>query len=330
MKKSTMEIFFDKLFLFPYKYIGFLDSEQWEPFSDFAIYCVLSRDKLEVTDCCFKHGVLSIKFLNVLSNKSEKIADIDIFGINMPDEYVSVNIINAGAAIKIDINQYGKKHLIENGVNLFDKSCDTYTIKITIYQLLYMLEEKEGTIENLSLLYIGQSKHTEKRLANHKKIQEIIRDKDLNSPGKEIMVLLCHPVAKYYSRTNFDSLNLNVVMGNTLQNDQQINNIGRKEILDVAEAMLIQFFNPPYNDVFKKTVPNKKQRTYSVMESNNINEIKLVFQLYLDNNITLNISTDSSKTKKQKILILSCTTENLSQEKSGCIKTEKISSGIFV
>lgn len=331
MKDSTMEIYADNIYLFQYNYFEFLGENEWHPFSDYCVYFIMQRDKLKIEDFKFRNGLFSIKYSNCNSNEIFEIENIVLFDFYIPDEYVEIKILYAGSCLEIGINEKGRIFLAEN--NLDSSNCFylNNTYKVTIYQFLSMLGKQEKKQEDLELLYIGQSIQPQNRISNHKTLQRIIRDKELNSPGKEIMLLLCHPVTKYYNYFENNSLQLKVVLGNSSWKDTEKEhiNIGDSELLDVFEAILIQKFCPPYNVVYKNTVPNNKQKTFLKLEQDNINDIKVFLPLSLDNDVIMNIFTNEFTTKSRKGLMLSCRTQKLTEKKRVNIQVEEIHHKLF-
>lgn len=331
MKDSTMEIYADNIFLFPYNYFEFLGENEWHSFSDYCIYFITQRDKLKIEDFKFRNGLFSIKYLNCNINKIFEIKNIKLFEFNIPDEFVEIRTLYSGSCLEIWINEKGRNFLTENNFNSSNCFYLNNTYKVTIYQFLSMLENQEKKQEDLELLYIGQSIQPRKRLSNHKTLQKITRDKELNSPGKEIMLLLFHPATKYYNYFENNSLQLKVVLGNSswMDTEKEHINIGCKELLDVSEAILIQKFCPPYNVIYKDTIPNNKQKTFLKLEKDKINDIKIFLRLSLENEVIMNISTNEFTTNSRKGLMLSCTIEKLTEKKRVNIQVEEINRKLF-
>ena len=117
MKDSTMEIYADNTFLFPYNYFEFMRENEWLPFSDYCIYFIMQRDKLKIEDFRFENGLFSIKYLNCNINKIYEIKDIKLFEFEIPDEFVEIKILYSGSCLEIGINEKGRKYLIKNNLD---------------------------------------------------------------------------------------------------------------------------------------------------------------------------------------------------------------------
>lgn len=325
MEKTLMEIWFDKFLLFPYKYLDYLVEEQWAPFAKSAIYFVLKGDKKRIVGYKFEAGGITITYENTKNKLCRSIGPIYVYDFTVPPGCVHVDV-SSGSYLEAKITTDGIKYLEKNNPEVFRYNNLTNSIKIPLYDLIMMSERNCSTVESYSLQYIGQSTQIRERLSHHEKIQKIVRDLDLWDSNAELMILLYHPMSKFY--LGMEILDCQTVVwagGSEWQNYYSLaKEIGDKELLDATEAMLIQYFNPRYNDNFKNTVPSSTQKTFKKLELNYIHELNIGLPLQLNNSTTICLATNSASTNKRKMLILSCALSALTKNKHSEICVEEI------
>ncbi|MFN7695726.1 MAG: hypothetical protein ACK5O3_16945 [Burkholderiales bacterium] len=115
----------------------------------------------------------------------------------------------------------------------------------------------------LKVLYVGQafgngSRTARDRLKNHGTLQKILADASYTSPDSEIFVLTVE-YEPYRLIASFDGISKKAVNDNRdsarfvsiLENPLRV-----REQISIAEAALIRYFQPHYNQIYKKKFPS--------------------------------------------------------------------------
>lgn len=124
---------------------------------------------------------------------------------------------------------------------------------------------------DLEIVYIGRSfgnsgeRKAYQRLASHSTLQEILSDISLNEPDKDVILSLWE-FDDLRLLTSIDGISNNYQT--TIEEDTKHfteilsheNNI--KQIINITEAALINYFKPTYNDKFKNNFPTSEHHTY--------------------------------------------------------------------
>lgn len=330
MDKTVMEIWFDSFLLFPYKFLDYLTEEQWAPFKESAIYFVLKVDRKRIVDWGFEDGGIRIIYQNAKNKLYKSIGPFWFYDFIIPAGYVRVNV-SSGSYLEVEITPEGLKYLEKNNPEALEHYNLSLSVKIALYDLIAANEQNCNTTESYSVQYIGQSMQIQDRLTRHEKIQKIIRDLDLMDSDSETMILLYHPKSKFHVGFDIPYYKSIIWTGNSeWKNYSHIaTEIGDKELLDATEAMLIQYFNPQYNDNFKNTMPSNTQKTFKKLEQNYINELNIGLQLQLSGNTTMHLTTESISTNKRKMIILSCDLSALAKNKYSEIHVEEVNNWLF-
>jgi len=141
---------------------------------------------------------------------------------------------------------------------------------------------------DFDLLYIGQSQNVGaiSRLENHSKFQNILADCLANYPDKMIYVLLLN-IQKPQVMIGIDGTSKDVFVSEEqdiehltklIQNIQQTTSF--KEIVNIAEALLIYHFKPKYNERLKSEFPNKNSIGYQNYITCDYHQVKFEFMQY--------------------------------------------------
>lgn len=330
MEKTLMEIWFDSFLLFPYKYLDYLVEEQWNPFEKSAIYFILKADKKRIVDYRFEDGGITVIYENLKNKRRKSIGPFWFYDFIIPEEYVRIDV-SSGSYLEVEITPSGIKYLekrIPDALEHYNLSCSA---KIALHELIAASGEDESTVADYLVQYIGQSTQIQERLSRHEKIQKIARDLDLKDSNSEILILLYHPMSKFHCGFEISDYQTTVWTGDSewKRYSKLAGEIGDKELLDATEAMLIQYFNPHYNDNFKNTMPNSTQKTFKKLEQNDIHELSIGLILQLNGNNTMNLMSDTGSTHKRKMIILSCALSALTEKKHEEIRVEEVNDWMF-
>ena len=133
----------------------------------------------------------------------------------------------------------------------------------------YIYESKKYTVD-MEVLYIGQAfgingeRTAIHRLKLHEKLQKILIDCHSKYPDKRIFIMLLEmsPILN----TVFDGISQNFICSEK-QSDEHLANVMNSElkenqIINVAEAAMINYFKPKYNTNFIDNFPNINHKGY--------------------------------------------------------------------
>lgn len=330
MDKTIMEIWFDSFLLFPYKYLDYLAEERWAPFEKSAIYFILKADKKRIVDYRFEDGGITITYENSKNKLCQSIGPFWFYDFIIPAAYVRVDV-SSGSYLEVEITPDGIKYLEKYNPGALENYNLNCSVKIALHELITASGENDSTVEDYLVQYIGKSTQIRERLSHHEKIQKIARDLDLRDSDSEILILLYHPMSKFHCGFEIPDYQASIWMGNSewKHYSELTGEIGDKELLGATEAMLIQYFNPHYNDNFKNTVPNSTQKTFKKLEQNHIHELSIGLILQLSGNSTMNLLTDTASTHMRKMIILSCALSALTEKRHEEIRVEEVNDWMF-
>ncbi len=307
-----LDIYFDKKYIFPYKYLDYITNDNdVAVYNNFTIYLIMSTAKLKITKAIFNSGKLYITYRNEKTGKINTITN-KIFPIQIPNNYISINIHKSKYTVTIKLTEDSYDFLIDNNFEpTIAKALISEGLKVDIYALI--MQNYNISLDEFSLLYIGQSSNVIKRLTSHKTIQKIVRDCTLEYEESEILIMLMHPKAKRIDSFEVSKLSLQGLISQSSANNGNdlIENIDSAEILDAVEIMLIQAFRPKYNIMHKKANPSKKQKKYAKFYDANIKNICVSFDLEFECD-TINLKTETLNTQNYSGLMLKCPLTELS------------------
>lgn len=143
--------------------------------------------------------------------------------------------------------------------------------QVRIHDVLRFSKHDLGEYANLKIEYIGQSYGTDgssdamTRLIGktgkqgHGSLQKVLSDLNEKRPDQEVHILLY----SYESYKNYIHAGGKVAPLHDFDHDESrfdrllTAKYGRENRIDLAEASLIRYFEPKYNDIYKKTFPQK-------------------------------------------------------------------------
>lgn len=155
---------------------------------------------------------------------------------------------------------------------------DQHLLQFRIHEVIRFSENSLASHAYLKIEYVGQSFGEEgssdamTRLIGktgkqgHGSLQKVLADLNKNHPDQEVHILLY----SYESYKNY------IHAGGTLEPTHDIDHdetrfntlmhaeYTRENRIDLAEASLIRYFSPKYNDIYKKTFPKK---THDMLQS---------------------------------------------------------------
>lgn len=277
-----MEIYFDKMIIFPYMFTDEIQKIYGGYYDDCNIYMLMLQDKLEIVEVINERYTLQIKYKNIATKNVKNIIIYkrDLLGIDIPNQYIETSIDKFGEILKIKINME-----VFNTIRiLWGLPSDMSNIFMyNIYDILTLAEREIETSEEYEVIYIGQSdpkkeyKTVFDRLRSHEKVAKVFREYNLEYRDKELMVFILHTKSKLLNKDGV------CYSGNTKWKDYD--EVGEKindsAIIDIAEAMLIYHFKPHYNIKLKDSMPSKNKKVYRQLVEAGLNSIILGLNLYL-------------------------------------------------
>lgn len=128
----------------------------------------------------------------------------------------------------------------------------------------------EQSLSDLEVLYVGQAyadgrRSALDRLKSHSTLQKILADTQYNMPDDEIFVLTFE-YAPYQVLAMFDGLAKNPIKGEVDEKrfiSVLDNPLTQHQQICLAEAGLIRYFQPKYNEIYKESFPASNQKILS-------------------------------------------------------------------
>ena len=316
---AAIEIFMEHKLIFPYDYLNEIKNELSED-NKYNIYYVLKGHRyiIKSFDILNLHDFIIIIW-DLVKNSSIIIPlNIGTF-LQLPDmNCVELKIVDNGSMMQVDftskgmsfLNAYEPQYVQDNQeiINKYGHMRLQFHAKI-LFDLFMKFQNKE-TEDEYELLYIGQTQKSNiyDRLYGHNTIPEIMRYQNREDGGEkyELYIMVTGVHIKFFEEYNIKQYLTNIITSDTLQDDFLINSglISKAEVVDIAEAMLILYFKPKYNDKLKNTRSPEILRTYSVFNDCLINPIDYSLDLYFeDNRKKIILKTDTVSTAyKQNLL----------------------------
>ncbi|MDU1453163.1 hypothetical protein [Paraclostridium sordellii] len=277
----------------------------------YHIYGILSVPKVKVNSDsinCDENG-LSMEFIEI-ENGKEKISKIENFSefpgldyrkakiqtkfpygvldIKFPRAYLK-NLIESKIEPKFELNKFQ----VEEIINILNSPRDVQ----------YIHNSQKSSIR-MEVLYIGQAfgnngdRTAIQRLKSHEKLQRILVDCNSKYPDKRIYILLLEmsPVLN----TVFDGISKEFMCTEEETHSHIENVIKNKleenQIINIAEAAMINYFKPKYNTNFIENFPNEKHKGYRQYYDLDYNSISIELDMSFDNhNIILYTETNYIK-----------------------------------
>lgn len=293
----AVEIFFEQQLLFHYSQIEEM-KHIYPNTKDCNIYFLLGRDKLQFVsyELNSANKTIHIKYLNEYTKQFSYLEFKSFFDFAIPFDLFSITFEGENTILKIELTKSGQEWLLAQPQKQSWKTENP--IYLTVYDLvsLYNYETGQSNAHTYPIYYIGQSLRQENeensynifdRLISHEKVAAIFRDYNTKHRYKELMVLIMQSSFKAYKsceqKLNYENFMSSafemlrsgggVFMADPLQSNALIttksdevvgSTILFKDIVNIVEAILINYFKPPYNKDYVDTPPSLKQKAYAV------------------------------------------------------------------
>ena len=152
----------------------------------------------------------------------------------------------------------------------------------------------------MEILYVGQSygkngdRNAVNRLLEHSTLQQILAEINVNEPDKDVVVSLWDFVPKLLPV--MDGISKNYQTSNDVDNSHIMNVLNNdfdyKQMINITEAALINFFKPKYNEKFANNFPDYKHSSYT--EYYNLDFNSLIVELWQDD-LNSRLFTDTNE-----------------------------------
>ena len=299
---DSFEIHFEKQFLVPYS--GIEDVEQQYPeFGGDSIYMIFQTDRLELTKILFDHDPPAFEYRNTATGHTDRLGNLWFFPHPIRKEALHMEIVS-GLFLEVGIREAWLKAFPQLG---------KYTpVKISIYDLITQSQRDFETASEYQLLYIGASRNVYQRLKNHKTILKIYRDMALFQPNKELFVWLLKPKSKLYKYDGDDRKSL-LLSSSVWYKDGALGmDVDPEGLLFIAEAILINYFKPEYNEQYVNKLPSSSHVVYSKLREQCVKNLQVNLNLFMPpQKMLLSLKTETVNTGAAKHISLYGALEDL-------------------
>lgn len=317
--EAAIEIFEGHKFIFTYDHMDELKEELNEK-GKYHIYYVLKGHKYKIDAICILNRYDFQVEIRDCAENSNLSVQLNIWAfMQVPDlEYVDLKIAENGSVLQIDFTEKGMKFLqkeepeyVKENRNIIEKYGHIrLRMHASFLRNLYFQFQEQETEEPYEVLYIGQTQKENiyDRLYSHNTIPEIVRDqnREENREKQELYIMVTGVHIKFFKEYNRQEYGTNMLLMDTAGDDFLINQgiISQAEVINLAEAMLILYFKPKYNNRLKDTKKPELLRTYRIFNDCLINPITYVLDLYFkETKQKMILKTDAVCTKyKQNLL----------------------------
>lgn len=296
---KSLSIYSEEFLLFPDNNLDLLKQHDIY-FTESNMYFVLSGEDYKIKKVKIKNKKIIIRYESVINKRKYK--------NKIPLSELRIKNLSGLKAKAID-----------NDTNILIYSTHQqyldYRKLIPLHQIILLTKHDEI----YDVLYIGKSNPKKKnnniydRLSNHETILRIYREKEKYF-GKKIMILIIKLNSKLKLQISTDKDIDIIATDSDWINTYRLGKVVNKDnLINLAEAIMIYYFQPKYNKILKKR-PDSKLITYKTLNKKGINEVLVELTLYFENSD----STAYLKTKhiqtKNKHIIIKCNLDNLDNE----------------
>lgn len=293
------EISFEKQFLAPY---GLLDDLilTCPEYGGEAIYMVLAGDRLELTGIDFDHDPPAIEYRNSATGALERLDNLWFFPFPVPKDGLHMEILS-GSVLEVGMREAWRKRC--------PAFRDYGPVKIGIHDLVTQSQRERETTELYEILYIGSSKDVYQRLTRHETILKIYRHITTAEPHRELFIWLLKPKAKFYRQ----SPGARLTLSSSLWEEAPMGaDVGTENLLLIAEAMLINYFKPKYNEHYVHSRPSLSQTAYARLREEGVKHVQVNLNVFMQTyKVLLHLATDGRDTGGTKHVTLHGALESL-------------------
>jgi hypothetical protein len=275
----------------------------------YHIYFILATPKITIENISVNEKGVSFRLVKHLGKRDDyfDFEDIDILGMGMNYNYAEISTCYPYSKLKISFNKDYLKQFYENNIkgkiNINKSEILQYkNLSIDCNRILDFMNERSSKTKEMEVLYVGQAygkrgkRDALDRLHSHEKLQKILIDCNSKYPHKRIYILLLEMSTQLFSGFNGISKEF---MCSEEESEEHLKKVisdlpKEKQVINITEAAIINYFKPKYNINFVDNFPSVKHKGYGQyydLDYNCINiELDMEFygmpylQLYTPNN----------------------------------------------
>ena len=265
-----VDLYMQDRFLFPNAYMDEAASLPQLRRRVYDLYFVLRGDRYEVRSWRAAGAELLVDVSNVTRGETYRVRFNVPASFSVPDaSCLALELRDRGALLHVAYSTKGRRCLLEREPDhcraWLDRGFPTCTIYARNIFEMQMQADSRAYERAYEVLYIGQSKREDifQRLRSHATLQRIMRDDMRRMAPQELYILIHSVAAKYIEQQEEVEPGLSLIAGDTIGRTFRIGGtVDHNAMIDIAEAMLIQHFQPPYNERLKKGEALEKLSTY--------------------------------------------------------------------
>ncbi|MBC8530447.1 GIY-YIG nuclease family protein [Gehongia tenuis] len=287
----SFEIIFDKQFLAPYARLDDLILTYPE-YGGSAVYMMLAADRLELTGIDFAHDPPVIEYRNAATGETGRLDNLWFFPFPVPRAGLHMKILSS-TVLEVGIREEWRRR--------YPHLADYAPLSIGLADLVVQSRRDRETTDPYEILYIGSSKDVYQRLTRHETILKIYRHIMTAQPNRELFVLLLKPKPKFYRQSPGGSIQLTLSSSVWDREGPMKADVGAENLLLIAEAMLINYFKPKFNEHYAHTRPSLSQAAYARLLEGGVKHIQVNLNLFMQPyKVRLSLRTDSRSTEGAK------------------------------
>ncbi len=263
---------------------------------NYHLYAILLQDKmfLDITSIMKTKEALSFTIFS-LSNGAKKHFPIQNIVLHSEIDHTKVNIISEYPHDRLSFQVCDKDFLHFN---------DTLKDDILSISDLYSIVAYDMGFEILyKILYIGQSygkdgeRNAVDRLSNHSTLQKILAKSQSDYSQHYIKILLMEPAP--ILGMSFDGISKNY-KASSEEDDEHMKAVittekKEKQIVNITEAALVNYFKPEYNATFKENFPCDTHSSYCQYYDLDFNSITIELSMSFQHMPYIQLYTETNR-----------------------------------
>ena len=276
----------------------------------YHIYAILATHKISIKNAKkYKEGI-SFELIKHLGENDESIRfeKVDILGLGFDYHKADIELKYPYSKINIKFDKkYLKEFYDENikGKYSIHKSEVLKFKNVTIdsSRLFYMMTYNENRKNEMEVLYVGQAyggngqRSAIDRLKSHEKLQKILAECNIEYPHKRIYILLMEMETQLFSAFNGIEKEFEV---SEEKSEEHLNEVMsnlpiEKQVINITEAAIINYFKPKYNNKFVNNFPSVNHGSYRQYYDLDYNKIIIELDMTFNNMPYLELYTKCNR-----------------------------------
>lgn len=276
----------------------------------YHIYFILSTPKITIANILSDEKGISFRLVKHLGDNEEyfDFQDIDILGLGMNYSYAKVSTSYPYSKINIAFDKdYLKQFYKDNIEGKIKMNRSEFlhhkNLNIDCDIILDSMNTGIYNTREMEVLYAGQAygdrgKRTAlDRLRSHEKLQKILIDCNSKYPHKRIYILLLEMSTQLLSGFNGISKEF---MCSEEESEEHLKKVisdlpKEKQVINITEAAIINYFKPKYNINFVDNFPSIKHKGYGQYYDLDYNCISIELDMQFKEMPYLQLYTDKNR-----------------------------------